>query len=327
MFAGDEMFSFINLLCGIGLFLLGMTLMSDYTVRAFGDSLKGLINRLTKNKLSGVLTGVAVTGIIQSSCVTTVTALSFVEAGLLSLSGALGIVMGANIGTTVTSLIIAFDFSAFAPVCIFIGAAIKLLFKSEKAQCVGLIISGFGALFVGLNTMASSFSALKESEIFLSFISSCTGKLRCILIGFVMTAVMQSSSATVGILQSLAMQGLIPIGSALYIVLGQNIGAVVPVFISCTGAGKKAKQVAVMHLMFNLLGTLFFLVLSEIVPIDKLLAFCDSDSMKISVFHILFNTVSTVLLLPFSDFLIKISDKALSVKLRKTKKETQCSQS
>lgn len=318
------MYSVINLLCGIGLFLLGMSLMSDYTVLAFGDKLKIAINKLTKSKLTGVITGAGVTGIIQSSCVTTVTAVSFVDAGILSVSGALGVVMGANIGTTMTSLIIAFDFSAFAPICIFIGAFLKLLCKKEKIQSIGMILSGFGALFVGLNTMACAFEQLKDSPAFLSFIASCSGKLPCVFAGFIMTAVMQSSSATVGILQSLAMQGLIPISSAIYIVLGQNIGAVVPVLISCTGATKTAKQVGVIHLLFNILGTVIFLVLSTLLPIDSFLSLCSSDSMKISVFHILFNTVTTIILLPFSDFLVKTSEKIVDLNFLAKRKQTLC---
>lgn len=318
------MLSFINLLCGIGLFLLGMSLMSDYTVLAFGDKLKKVINHLTKNKLSGVLTGAAVTGVIQSSCVTTVTAVSFVDAGLLSVSGALGVVMGANIGTTVTSLIIAFDFSSFAPICIFIGAFLKLLSKKDSLQSLGMILSGFGALFVGLNTMSSSFVSLKDSPAFLSFAASCQGKLPCIFLGFIMTAIMQSSSATVGILQSLAMQGLIPITSAFYIVLGQNIGAAVPVLISCTGSGKTAKQVGIIHLMFNLFGTVIFMVLLELLPLVKLISLCESDSMKISLFHILFNTVTTIILLPFSDFLVKMSEKIAALNFLAKRKQTLC---
>ncbi len=291
------------------MFLIGMTLMSESTVAAFGDKLKKVLAHLTKNKISGVLTGLSVTGIIQSSCATTVTAVSFVDAGLLSLGGAAGIVMGANIGTTVTSLIIAFNFSQIAPLAIFIGAFMKLLCKSEKAQNVGIILSGFGILFVGLNTMAASFESLKDSEAFLSFIAASEGKLQGILTGFIMTAVMQSSSATVGILQALAMQGLIDTDTSFYIILGQNIGAVIPVIISSVGTNKTAKQVGIIHLLFNLIGTVIFVVLMEILPLTDSFAFANSDSMKISLFHITFNVVSTFILLPFSEHLIKLSEK------------------
>ncbi len=319
------MYSVINLLCGIGMFLIGMTLMSDYTALTFGDRLKDILSRLTKNKISGVLTGLTVTGIVQSSCATTVTAVSFVDAGLLSLSGATGIVMGANIGTTVTSLIIAFNFSQIAPLAIFIGAFMKLLCKKEKLQNLGIILSGFGILFVGLNTMASSFESLKDSEAFLSFISASQGRLRGILTGFIMTAVMQSSSATVGILQALAMQGLVPTDTAFYIILGQNIGAVIPVIISSVGTNKTAKQVGVIHLLFNLTGTAVFLVLMKFFAFGRLFAFTHSVSMQISLFHITFNTVSTLLLLPFSEQLIKLSNRFVSLKLILTKRNQKLS--
>ena len=303
------MYSVINLLCGIGLFLFGMTLMSESTTEAFGEKLRGTLSTLTKNKISGVLTGLTVTGIIQSSCATTVTAVSFVSAGILSLSGAVGIVMGANIGTTVTSLIIAFNFSDIAPVCVFIGTLLKMFSKRVKLQYLGMIIIGFGLLFIGLNTMSSSFEALKDNPEFLSFIAKTDGKLQGVLTGFIMTAIMQSSSATVGILQALSMQGIVPLQTALYIILGQNIGAVIPVIMSSMGATKTAKQVGIIHLLFNLIGTGIFLVLMEFVPFCQMLSFAGNDSMRVSLFHIIFNVVSTFILLPASDFLIKISEK------------------
>lgn len=302
------MYTIINLLCGIGLFLIGMTLMSEYTTETFGEKLKDILSALTKNKISGVLTGLAVTGIIQSSCATTVTAVSFVSAGILSLSGAAGIVMGANIGTTVTSLIIAFNFSDIAPIAVFFGTILKMFSKKQKLQSLGMIIIGFGLLFIGLNTMSSSFESLKDNPDFLSFISKTNGKIQGVATGFVMTAIMQSSSATVGILQALAMQKLIPLSTAFYIILGQNIGAVIPVIISSAGASKTAKQVSVIHLLFNLVGTAVFLVLMEFLPLNKLFFFAENDSMKISLFHIMFNVVSTAILLPFSDLLLKISE-------------------
>ena len=302
------MYSFINLLCGIGLFLIGMTMMSEYTTEAFGEKLKDILSALTKNKISGVLTGLGVTGIIQSSCATTVAAVSFVNAGILSLSGAAGIVMGANIGTTVTSLIIAFNFSDIAPLAVFLGTVMKMFTKSNKLKSTGMIIVGFGLLFIGLNTMSSSFELMKDNPDFLGFISKTNGKLQGILTGFIMTAIMQSSSATVGILQALSMQGIVPLSTAFYIILGQNIGAVIPVIISSAGASKTAKQVSVIHLLFNFIGTIIFLILMELVPFAKFFSFADNGSMSISLFHIMFNIVSTLILLPFSDLLLKISE-------------------
>lgn len=303
------MYNLINLLCGIGLFLYGMTLMSESTTEAFGERLKGTLSALTKNKISGVLTGLGVTGIIQSSCATTVTAVSFVSAGLLSLSGAVGIVMGANIGTTVTSLIIAFNFSDIAPIAVFFGTVLKMFSKRQKLQSSGLIIIGFGLLFIGLNTMSSAFEELKNNADFLSFVSKTNGKLQGVLTGFIMTAIMQSSSATVGILQALSMQGIVPLQTAFYIILGQNIGAVVPVIVSSLGTTKTAKQVGIIHLLFNLIGTVIFLVLLEFFPICNMFSATGNASMSISLFHIFFNVLSTFILLPLSDYLIRISEK------------------
>lgn len=302
------MYSIINLLCGIGLFLIGMTIMSESTTEAFGKKLRDILSALTKNKISGVLTGLAVTGIIQSSCATTVTAVSFVNAGILSLSGAAGIVMGANIGTTVTSLIIAFNFSDIAPIAVFFGTVMKMFSKRPKIQSAGMIIVGFGLLFIGLNTMSSSFEALKDNPYFLSFIAKTDGKLKGVLTGFIMTAIMQSSSATVGILQALAMQKIVPLQTAFYIILGQNIGAVIPVIISSFGTNKTAKQVGIIHLLFNIIGTAVFLCTMDFISWEEFFSFTQSDSMKISLFHITFNVISTLILLPFSDLLLKISE-------------------
>ena len=302
------MYSIINLLCGIGLFLTGMTIMSESTTEAFGEKLKDILSLLTKNKISGVFTGFAVTGIIQSSCATTVTAVSFVNAGILSLSGAAGIVMGANIGTTVTSLIIAFNFSDIAPIAVFFGTIMKMFSKSYKVKSAGMIIIGFGLLFIGLNTMSSSSEEMKNNPNFLSFIAKTDGKLQGVLTGFIMTAIMQSSSATVGILQALSMQEIIPLSTAFYIILGQNIGAVIPVIISSLGTTKTAKQVSAIHLLFNLIGTGVFFILMEFISFTRIFSFSGNDSMRISLFHIMFNVVSTFILLPFSDLLLKISE-------------------
>ena len=304
----------VNLLCGIGLFLCGITIMSEHTEKAFGEKLKHTLGVLTKNRFTGMLTGLAVTGLIQSSSATTVMTVSFVGAGLMSLSQAVGIVMGANIGTTVTSLLIAFNFSAVAPLSVFLGIAVRLFSKKERTAHICFLVIGFGLLFLGMNTMSMSFSYLKDNEAFLSFISACTGKIPCILTGLIMTAILQSSSATVGILQALALSGLIGTESALYIIFGQNIGAVIPTMLSAIGAKKEAKQVGIIHLLFNVIGTVFFFLLFEILPFPHFISRIGNPSMQVSFMHISFNVLSTVLLLPFGNQLIKMSDKLLSPK-------------
>ncbi len=300
--------SIINLLCGIGLFLCGIFMMSEHTEKAFGEKLQRTLGMLTRNRFTGMLTGLAVTGLIQSSSATTVMTVSFVSSGLMSLSQAVGIIMGANIGTTVTSLLIAFNFSAVAPLAIFLGVAGQLVFRDSKRKHMCHLLTGFGLLFLGMNTMSSAFAHLKESQAFLSLVSSCEGKIPCILIGFAMTAILQSSSATVGILQALALSGVVSTQSALYIIFGQNIGAVIPTLLSAAGAVKEAKQVGIIHLLFNLIGTVFFFTVFEIFPFPDFISRMGNESMQVSFMHIAFNVLSTVILLPFGDLLIKLSD-------------------
>lgn len=293
-------------------------MMSEHTEKAFGEKLRHTLGILTKSRFTGMLTGLAVTGLIQSSSATTVMTVSFVSSGLMSLSQAVGIVMGANIGTTVTSLLIAFNFSFLAPLAIFIGVAAKIFVKNERLSHLSQLLIGFGLLFLGMNTMSLSFSHLKTSESFLGFVSACEGKIPCVFIGFIMTAILQSSSATVGILQALALSGTVKAESALYIIFGQNIGAVVPTMLSAIGAKKEAKQVAVIHLLFNLIGTLFFFALFELIPFPTFIHRLGNESMQVSFMHIAFNVLSTVLLLPFGNGLIKLSDKAVrGIKINK----------
>ena len=299
----------INLLCGIGLFLTGITLMSEHTSDAFGEKLSLLLGKLTASRFTGMLTGLTVTGLIQSSSATTVMTVSFVASGLMSLSQAVGIVMGANIGTTVTSLLIAFNFSALAPLAIFLGIAVKILSKKERTSHICFLAIGFGLLFLGMNTMSMSFSYLKDNDAFLAFVSACRGKIPCILTGFTMTAILQSSSATVGILQALALSGVVDIRSALYIIFGQNIGAVIPTLLSAVGAAKEAKQVGIIHLLFNLIGTVFFFFIFELVPFPSFIYRIGNPSMQVSFMHIAFNVLSTALLMPFGNQLISLSER------------------
>lgn len=299
--------SIINLLCGIGLFLYGIFLMGEHTEKAFGESLRHTLGVLTKNRFTGMLTGMLVTGLIQSSSATTVMTVSFVSSSLMSLSQAVGIVMGANIGTTVTSLLIAFNFSAFAPIVIFLGVAGKILTKKEQSLHLLELLIGFGLLFLGMNTMSASFAHLKENEAFLEFVSACESKIVSVLVGFIMTAILQSSSATVGILQALALSGVVEVESALYIIFGQNIGAVIPTMLSAVGAKKEAKQVSIIHLLFNLIGTVIFFLLFELIPFPSFIRHLGNESMQVSFMHIAFNVLSTVILLPFGDVLIKMS--------------------
>lgn len=314
---------FINLLCGIGLFLYGMKIMSESAEKAFGERLRHILSFTAGTKTKAILTGTAVTGLIQSSTAVTVMTVGFVEAGVMSIFQATGIVLGANIGTTVTSLLIAFNFSSVASACIFFGTLPVIVGKSKKIRYGGEILLGFGLLFLGLNTMGSAFSFLKENPDFLHFIvASSKGKIKGIIAGTVMTLIMQSSSATVGILQSLCMQGLIDTESALYIVLGQNIGTVFTSMLSATGKSRQAKQVGMIHLIFNVAGSVFFLILGEFFPFAPLLQKFENPSMQVSIFHIAFNVITVIAIIPFYDLLIKASEKTVRVGIvKKIKKK------
>ncbi len=292
---------FLKMLWGLGLFLYGINIMSEKTEKAFGDNLKKILGRTAKGKLSSVMTGTAVTAVVQSSTAVTVMLVSLIESGVVNLFQSVGIIMGANVGTTVTSLLIAFDFSTFAPFFIFIGALIRLFGKSEKLLCTGDVMAGFGMLFLGLETMSGAFSSLKDNPILLNMIISSEGKIGGILSGILMTVIIQSSSATVGILQSLTAQGLVGLDSAVYIVLGQNIGTVLTVILASLGRSGRAKQIGKIHLIFNIAGCLFFLPVCAVFPVGKWLSLIGNPSLAVSVFHIVFNVINVVILIPFYD--------------------------
>lgn len=302
-------YSIFALISGLGLFLFGINLMSEKTEKAFGNKIKTFLGRTANNKYTCILTGTLITALVQSSSAVTVTVVSLIESSLMSLYQAVGIVMGANIGTTVTSLLIAFNLSDIAPVFIFIGAVMKLFSKREKVMYSGEVLFGFGILFTGLDMMSGAFADVKDNPAFINLVLSASGKIGGILSGVLMTVVLQSSSATVGILQSLANENLVPVSDAIYIVLGQNIGTVLTVIVASIGRSKESKQVAAIHLLFNLIGSAFFVVLGEFIPMADMLSGCGSPSMQISLFHIVFNIINTLILIPFYDGLIKVSEK------------------
>lgn len=292
---------FFGLLFGIGLFLYSINIMSEKTQEAFGDRLKSFLGRTARGKCSSILTGTAVTAAVQSSSAVTVMLVSLAESGIVSLFQAVGIIMGANMGTTVTSLLIAFDFSALAPFFIIVGAFIKLLCSRPRLRAGGEVILAFGMLFAGLEAMSGAFSSLRDNTVFLNMIISSSGKVGGILSGILMTVIIQSSSATVGILQGLAAEGLVGMEDAVYIVLGQNIGTVFTTILASAGRKGEARQIGKIHLIFNIAGCLFFLPLCAVLPVGEWLSRLGNPSLAVSVFHIVFNIVNTVILLPFYD--------------------------
>lgn len=301
---------------GLGMFLYGMNVMADGLQKSAGDRMKHLLEFLTRNRLMGILVGAGVTAIIQSSSATTVMVVGFVNAGLMTLVQAVGVIMGANIGTTIMAWLVSMsEWGAmlkpefFAPLLIGIGAFILLFAKKEKAKDVSEILIGFGVLFIGLSFMSDSITPYREAPIFSeAFRVLGSNPILGILTGLVVTAIIQSSSASVGILQTLAANGVVNWSSAIFITLGQNIGTCVTALLSSLGANKTAKRAAVIHLLFNVIGAIVFGVVMFIVfSFSRTWALSQVNSVGISVFHTVFNVLNTILLYPFGNLLVKIS--------------------
>ncbi|MEG0132949.1 MAG: Na/Pi cotransporter family protein [Clostridium sp.] len=302
----------INLLGGLGLFLYGMKMMGDGLENAAGDKLKGIFDKITSNPIKGVLTGTIVTAIIQSSSATTVMIVGFVNAGLMNLYQAAAVIMGANIGTTITAQLITFKFDTFAPIFLAIGAAMILFTKKRKVKEVGQIVLGFGILFLGLKLMSGAMSPLKDSIFFKELILKLQGHtILGVLIGMMMTAVLQSSSASTGILVALASTGSLPLMVAIPILLGNNIGTCVTALISRT-----AKKAAVFHLLFNMIGAIIFLLipigfLTELILRISPTYGVEAIPKQIANAHTLFNVVNTILLIPFIKYLVGFVNKLI----------------
>lgn len=318
-------FQFIG---GLGMFLYGMNAMADGLQRVAGNRLQKVLEILTSNRLLGVLVGAGVTAIIQSSSATTVMVVGFVNAGIINLLQATGIIMGANIGTTVTSWIVsmsewgeALKPEFFAPVLFGIGAFITMFAKSHKKKEGAEILIGFALLFIGLSSMSGAIKPYREAPIFIeAFRVLGQNPLLGILTGLVVTAIIQSSSASVGILQTLAINGMVNWQSAIFITLGQNIGTCVTALLSSIGATRTAKRAAVIHLLFNIVGTVIFGIVMFIAFLVRPdIAASTADSVGISMFHTIFNVTNTVILFPFAGLLVKVSD--ILVKEKVTDKE------
>ena len=307
-------FQFIG---GLGMFLYGMGAMADGLQKFAGNRLQKLLGILTTNRVLGVLVGAGVTAIIQSSSATTVMVVGFVNAGIINLLQATGIIMGANIGTTVTSWIVSMSEwgevlkpEFFAPVLFGAGAFITLFAKSHKKKEGAEILIGFALLFIGLSFMSGAIKPYRDAPIFSeAFRVLGQNPILGILTGLVVTAVIQSSSASVGILQTLAINGMVNWQSAIFITLGQNIGTCVTALLSCIGTSRTAKRAAVIHLLFNVFGTVIFgFAMFFIFIANPAFASSTADSVGISVFHTIFNITNTVLLFPFAGLLVKASD-------------------
>ena len=301
----------ISLIAGLGMFLYGMNVMGDGLQKAAGDKLKKIIEMLTTNRIMGVLVGAIVTGIIQSSSATTVMTVGFVNAGIMTLKQAIGIIMGANIGTTVTAQLVSFSIEKYAPIAIGIGVLFWLFSKNTTVKNFSEILIGFGILFVGMNFMKAAAAPVSEMQsVHNAMLYLSRNPLLGVLAGFMITGTIQSSSASIGILIVLASQGVLPITAALPVLYGDNIGTCVTSLLSTIGASRNSKRTALMHLCFNVIGTiLFIVVLSR--PIIRIVENVDPTNVprQIANAHTLFNLVNVVILLPFSNYIVKLAYK------------------
>ncbi len=299
----------INLIGGLGLFLFGMSYMGEGLQKAAGSKMKDILAALTKNKLMGVLVGALVTGVIQSSSATTVMVVGFVNAGLMNLNQAVGIIMGANIGTTVTAFLVSLNITQVATLMVGVGVVIYLVAKKKKVKSIAEVIIGFGILFIGMNFMSKAMDPLKSSSEFTGLMTKFDNPYLGILAGFVMTAILQSSSATTGLLIAVSATGVITFNQAYPIVFGQNIGTCVTALLSSIGANKTAKRAAVIHLLFNVIGTLLFMLVLRI-PVQWIIYQIVPTYVpqQIAAGHIFFNIINVIVLFPFSNFLVKASE-------------------
>ena len=317
----------LALLGGLALFLHGMQMMSSGLEAAAGNRMKNILERLTANRFLGVLVGAAITAVIQSSSATTVMVVGFVNAGMMTLNQAVWIIMGANIGTTVTGLLIALDVGELAPFFAFIGVALMVFVKEPKLQHIGQILAGLGVLFLGMGMMSDAMVPLRESESFISLMSTFSNPILGILAGTGFTAVIQSSSASVGILQALANSGVIGLSSAVFVLFGQNIGTCITAVLASIGTNRNAKRTTIIHLMFNIIGTIIFTILFLAFPIARVIdgslvlqggignalsgMLPGTPAGQIALVHTSFNIITTLLLLPLGNYLAKLAVKIL----------------
>ncbi len=309
-----EIFKLVfEVLGGLGLFFLGMKYMGDGLELAAGNKLRTLLEKITSNRFLGMLVGLAVTAVIQSSSATDAMVVGFTNAGLMELAQTVGILFGAKIGTCVTSVLLSFDIKQIVPLFIFIGVIVMMFVKKNNYKYYGQILAGFGILFFGMSMMSGALKSLNETGMIDNILSSVNNPFIGILLGTAVTAVIQSSSASVGILMALAAAGAISVDQAIFIVFGMNLGATMPAFLSAAGAKRNAKQVAILNMLITLTGVIIMTPITMFLPvagtIEKILP--GNVAAQISAAHIFFNVAMTVILLPFSSLLVKLTQKIL----------------
>lgn len=304
---------FIELLGGLALFLYGMEMMSTGLELVAGDKLRVIIEKMTSNFFKAILVGAGVTAIIQSSSATTVMVVGFVNAGLMTIYQSVGIIMGANIGTTITGQLVALNISTLAPIIAFIGFLLNTFSKNKKKRYVGQSIIGLGFLFMGMQFMSDSMAPLRDYPGFVTLMTKFDNPFLGVIAGTAITALLQSSSASLGILQAISNQGVITLHSAMYIILGFNIGTCVTSVLSSVGSSKNARRTALVHVLFNIIGTIIFVTISLFVPIDEIIKGFSRDlpAAEIANLHTAFNIATTILLIPFSKKLADLSFKII----------------
>lgn len=301
-----------NMLGGLALFLYGMQMMSNGLEEAAGNRMKEILQKLTANRFLGVAVGAGITAVIQSSSATTVMVVGFVNSGMMTLSQAVWIIMGANIGTTVTGLLIALDIGLLAPLIAFLGVSALVFLKKPKIQHIGKIAAGLGVLFIGMDMMSAAMKPLQNSEAFIGLMTQFSNPVLGILAGAVFTAVIQSSSASVGILQTLARNGLIAFPNAVFVLFGQNIGTCITAVLASIGTSRSAKRTTIIHLLFNVIGAIIFTTACLLLPIADLIACTSADPAgQIANMHVCFNIVTTCLLLPFGNLMAHLAERIL----------------
>lgn len=318
------MLTYVGLLGGLALFLYGMQMMSEGLEATAGNKMKQILEKLTANRFLGVFVGAVVTAIIQSSSATTVMVVGFVNSGMMTIRQAVWIIMGANIGTTITGQLIALDVGAVAPLIAFAGVVMVVFLKNPKIHHIGNILAGLGILFIGMDMMSGSMKPLANNETFVELLTKFENPFLGILAGTVFTAILQSSSASVGILQALADNNVIGLASAVYVLFGQNIGTCVTSLLASMGMNSTAKRVTVVHISFNVIGTIMFTLICMTTP---MVSFVEGltpgrPSAQIANMHTIFNVVTTVALLPFGMYLARFAERLLKDKRDENDKQT-----
>lgn len=305
-----ELTDWLGLLGGLALFLYGMQMMSGGMEAAAGNKMKQILERLTANRFLGVLVGALITAVIQSSSATTVMVVGFVNSGMVTLRQAVWIIMGANIGTTITGQLIALDVGAIAPLIAFLGVAVIMFTKNLKVHHIGNILAGLGILFIGMEMMGEAMEPLENSQSFIDLLTRFENPLLGILAGMIFTAIIQSSSASVGILQTLAASGVIGLSSAAFVLFGQNIGTCITAFIASFGTNRNAKRTTIIHITFNVIGTVLFTILCLTTPLVEFMEELTpgNEKAQIANLHTTFNIVTTLLLIPFGNYLAKFAE-------------------